>query len=377
MVYLFCGEGSITTFNNILSMFTTLEQNCNQSSRIVNVMLGCTSTLLIYGLLRMKGRSMFSISSKPFSGTDVNLCPKTPRKIDDNDCMLTPCEKRITGVQSVSDIEEKILIAARATAQAYARPASEHALIARLYQKCQDKTDRVELLDALKKAILQRPDLANIRAANMGRYMCDGGTLLHTASRSGNLGAIEFLLQQGSLSPWDIDLQGRLPLHWAAENWHVDACRMLLEAMRTSEKYTHCDFRGVDAPTDLMGLTPLGWACVGSSRRAGQPKPPQELIDLLFAPGDGSIMPPTPYEMRSGSRCSKCHHTVIYLLLIVALVGVDESSVPLALKAQGRAVQCRVHKQLFPGLRSQAVATSMEVPMHTVVRKVGETPWRT
>jgi hypothetical protein len=290
------------------------------SSATYKLVLGCGSAMLIHSLLRLRSRNNGPQSNKPLTRSG-ELRVETPKKSanppttpGDVDCIGTPSRhvNSATG-QDLSDIEAKILIAARMTARAYSKPASEHALMMRLFQKCQDKTNRIELLESLQTSLLERPDLVIVRAANMGRYMCDGGTLLHTASRAGNMGAIDILLKQDGISPWDRDLQGRVALHWAAENWHVEACRVLLAAMQSSSESDVNDLRGTNAPVDLLGQTPLGWACMGSGRRAGQPKPPQALIDLLFAAGDGSIMPPTPYQSRSGSRLPfssvyDCHH---------------------------------------------------------------------
>lgn len=52
---------------------------------------------------------------------------------------------------------------------------------------------------------------------------------------------------------------------------------------------------GADAPVDLTGTTPLGWAAFKLNR-----KPPNS-IDFLFSPGDRSVLPRTPLRIREGS----------------------------------------------------------------------------
>jgi ankyrin repeat protein len=57
-------------------------------------------------------------------------------------------------------------------------------------------------------------------------------------------------------------MQGRTPLHLAAEKGRVECAEYLREQMRAER--VNRDPVGVHAPVDLAGTTPLGWAAYGS-----------------------------------------------------------------------------------------------------------------
>lgn len=119
---------------------------------------------------------------------------------------------------------------------------------------------------------------------------------------------------QISVDVWACDLQGRVALHLAAENYFEDVCVLLLRAMEKGEgpstegreeaepgqtpqkigadgcgKFRHT------APEDLTGSTPLGWA-----KRKANGRPPANIEALLFRHGDNSIIPKSPFVSRTG-----------------------------------------------------------------------------
>lgn len=113
----------------------------------------------------------------------------------------------------------------------------------------------------------------------------DGFTPLHVASSVGNVVAINALLQEAgdALDVRAVDLQGRTPLHIAAERGHAEACKVLKAAMagRSGGKPV-----GKAAPLDLAGRTPLAWSA-SKGKRA-------QIEEDLYAPGDPSIFPSIP-----------------------------------------------------------------------------------
>ena len=66
-----------------------------------------------------------------------------------------------------------------------------------------------------------------------------------------------------SLISLQIHLSPRTPLHIAAGNGHLESCIFLREKMQL-ESGGRRDPIGVNAPLDLSGTTPVGWAAVCS-----------------------------------------------------------------------------------------------------------------
>ena len=63
----------------------------------------------------------------------------------------------------------------------------------------------------------------------------------------------------------------------------------------TPRKKVNYSVVGPLAPIDLTGTTPLGWAS-----RTAKGRPSSQLRDLLFSPGDPTILPQKKYQERSG-----------------------------------------------------------------------------
>lgn len=198
---------------------------------------------------------------------------------------------------SSSDVERMhadIVQAAKETAKWFKSDLSEKQLRHDIFKACQ-QVSNPSLVDGMISKIEMYPHLATCRAANISTFAADGATPLHVAAAWGNLKAIEALLNAPGVSVWTRDLQGRLPLHLAAEMNRPEVCSVLLTAMRIDSQR---DLVGEDAPVDLAGLTPMGWA-----KRKGRPS--SDITNLLFKPGDMSILPRTPFRQRTGKSPHK------------------------------------------------------------------------
>uniref|UniRef100_A0A7S2RZ40 protein-serine/threonine phosphatase n=1 Tax=Rhizochromulina marina TaxID=1034831 RepID=A0A7S2RZ40_9STRA len=165
-----------------------------------------------------------------------------------------------------------------------------------------DKFDKAKL----RARLAADPSLITTRVSTRldGRHR-DGFTLLHTAAECGHTAAIETILEfdEAPRAIWSVDLQGRTPLHIAAEAGKLRACRLLKEAMIQNGQSPV----GASAPVDLSGLTPAAWNARAESALRSKPRVNQEeltdrsaLKELLFAPGDPGVLPATPFQTRSG-----------------------------------------------------------------------------
>ena len=179
-------------------------------------------------------------------------------------------------------------------------------------------------LKKVKKMLKKDPSLAYARASNMGNLVPDGFTPLHAAAFFGNYEVatilIEFSVDENEdassesghgedaistvnvMHPVDLDardVQGRTALHIASVQGHVNVVQLLMQKMK--ERNGVQPF-GENAPTDLTGRTPLGWAA--TSRAIKARKNIIELRNELFSPGDKSVYgEKTPSFMRTGN----CH----------------------------------------------------------------------
>ena len=123
--------------------------------------------------------------------------------------------------------------------------------------------------------------------------------MLHAAAANNNLPVMTLLLNVRGVSTWVRDLQGRTPLHCAAENvtaatGNIDICRVLRERMAMERPSR--DPVGHNAPLDLAGRTPLG----RQNRERVAHQPSKEVQEVLFADGDKSVLPRSPIDTRSG-----------------------------------------------------------------------------
>jgi acyl-CoA synthetase (AMP-forming)/AMP-acid ligase II len=77
------------------------------------------------------------------------------------------------------------------------------------------------------------PCLQRLLSAGVPAAIRDGRDqgLLHHAARTGNAEVLQYLVDVADLSPLKRDRWQRTPLHWAALNGHLAACRVLVEAI--------------------------------------------------------------------------------------------------------------------------------------------------
>lgn len=188
---------------------------------------------------------------------------------------------------------------------------------------------------ALKNFIAYDPTLPLTRLYDLSALAEDGQTPLHIAAKFGAHQAIKLFaemsqeaanaavaaataavhegeekseVQEGSVNPsaaaatsipsivfsvWVRDLQGRTPLHLAAEHGQIETCKLLRELMK--QERPDQDPVGINAPVDMGGTTPLGWA-----KKSCKGKPKVEIENVLFDRGDPSILQKTPAEKRIG-----------------------------------------------------------------------------
>jgi hypothetical protein len=259
--------------------------------------------------------------------------------------------------------------AAIETAFSYKDPLDEAENKRVIFKACQEKSN-ARLLDDINRLCASDPGLVRCRACEMLNLAADGWTPLHAAARWGNVPAINLLLRgfpvdgsshdevdlstqpfpRNAADPWALDLQGRTPLHLAAERGFLQACRVLRTAMQRPRRLPSiptvslphagivlidnerivqgCDPVGVDAPVDLTGTTPLGWvgrrgakvmdvengphagamgdeapasATPGAHRSTITIQAANPLEVEFFSPGDASVLPKTPSAFRCGS----------------------------------------------------------------------------
>ena len=195
---------------------------------------------------------------------------------------------------NVERLHTDVIQAAKETAKSFKSEPSETQHRNEIFKACQ-QVSNPSLVDSMMAKIELYPHLATCRASGIGTVAADGATPLHVAAAWGNLKAIQALLNAPGVSVWTRDLQGRLPLHLAAEMNRSEVCSVLLTAMRLDSQR---DLVGEDAPVDLAGLTPMGWA-----KKKGRPN--SEVTSLLFKPGDMSILPRTPFRQRAGKSPHK------------------------------------------------------------------------
>ena len=209
----------------------------------------------------------------------------------------------------VSDMHLKVLQAAAETSSAYLEQdfAYEDRLF--LFKACQalpkDDKQIAKSIERMTRMLERRPDLVCARLIDLGNLGKEGQTPLHVAAYNNNFTMLNILLNTYGASAWVRDLQGRTPLHCATEsvssdteneNQNYEVCKLLRAAM-TAERPEE-DPVGVHAPLDLAGRTPLGRQ--NRQKKGISPQPPALLQELLFRPGDKSVLPKSPYQIRSG-----------------------------------------------------------------------------
>ena len=266
----------------------------------------------------------------------------TPSKAntDSRPSFLSPSSKTMTVSPAV---ERLVLSAAKDLTTSMLSPPNVWEDNKNFFSYCASSTKLSDKkLKKVKKMLRKDPSLVNARASNMGNLVQNGYTPLHAACSVGNydvaLILIDFTIseenQAGAVTdvdagtegldldtendenkenpklihPVDLDardVQGRTALHIASVHGHIPIVQLLKEKMM---ERSGVEPIGGNAPTDLTGRTPLGWAA--TSRETKARKNIDKLREELFSPGDKSVYGErTPAFMRSGchGRYSQSH----------------------------------------------------------------------
>eukprot|EP00606_Chrysophyceae_sp_TOSAG23-5_P000495 GSChrysophyteH2.ASY1.ANO1.909.1 assembled CDS len=210
----------------------------------------------------------------------------------------------------VDDLPILVLQAAEETSAAYLD--QDLSLEDRLFifKSCQvppkDVKQVTKSLARLERMLSSRPELVHTRLIELGNFGNDGQTPIHVAAANGNLAVLQVLLASQNASVWIRDLQGRTPLHCATENVgaeNYEVCKILRLAMY--EERPDQDPVGDCAPLDLAGRTPLGRQ--NRQKKGISPQPSAQMQELLFYPGDRSVLPLSPVNERVGKSPIKAN----------------------------------------------------------------------
>jgi len=199
----------------------------------------------------------------------------------------TPQGKSILKENVATTLVDAVMLSAIDTAISQISGNDEADIRRAIFKACQQVQDPQNIQTSRLREILSAyPHFVCIRAVDQGNIALDGYTPLHCAAKWGNVTVIKLLLNEydnGMISSWDVDLQGRTALHIAALNKQEEAVMVLQQAMLKERGINPV---GEYAPQDLSGTTPLGLL----SKRFGK-KPSSTIEKLLFHPGDASILP--------------------------------------------------------------------------------------
>lgn len=125
-----------------------------------------------------------------------------------------------------SELRDEVIIAAVETARAMHSKTDTRDLCHQMIRNCQKLNE-----PKFRKLLECDPTLSTVRATKLANLAVDGQTPLHVAAGFGNLLALQIMVELGqkhNMSLWIRDMQGRTPLHIAAEKgendlWLVDS----------------------------------------------------------------------------------------------------------------------------------------------------------
>lgn len=204
-----------------------------------------------------------------------------------------------------------VLSASQGTAESMTSPEAVWSSVKLFCTMCASSKDLGEKkLKKLRKMLKKDPSLATARASNMFELADNGYTALMCAANAGNFGVVELLVNfttsdennfGSPVYPVDLnatDFQGATALHIASKKGHVEVAKFLRETMTARNGV---DPIGPNAPMDVAGKTPYGYAVTSRETKARQNK--TELSEALFSPGDKSVYGvPTPAQTRTGGK---------------------------------------------------------------------------
>jgi hypothetical protein len=174
------------------------------------------------------------------------------------------------------ELEQKVISAAKVTAQCERTPPPEHSTIFRFCSS--SKPLEGKLVNKLKKVCVKHPKLLKSRSVQaMGESAPKGYTPFLTAVYQSNLEAAKIILEQNPEAHLDVNLAGQSALHIAAQEGHNEMIKFLLGI----------DNRPHHSIVDLNGITALGEALTSPKAKARKNR--SHLQQALFSPEDLSI----------------------------------------------------------------------------------------
>ena len=252
---------------------------------------------------------------------------------------MTPIKKEQSSEPSTTTpyddtkVERLVMSAAKDLASCVASPPVIWDDHKKFFNFCASSTSLSDKqLRRIKKMLKKDTSLANCRASKMGYLVPDGFTPLHAAALHGNYEVAAILIDLEYIYDDDDekkkknsnhnnngkhnsnhesrheetfvisldarDVQGRTALHIASEQGHLNLVKLLKTKML--ERNNELPI-GENAPIDLTGRTPLGWAAMSSEIKACRNR--EELRIELFSPGDKSVFgKKTPALDRTGGK---------------------------------------------------------------------------
>lgn len=174
------------------------------------------------------------------------------------------------------ELEQKVISAAKVTAQCERTPPPEHSTIFRFCSS--SKPLEGKLVNKLKKVCVKHPKLLKSRSVQaMGESAPKGYTPFLTAVYQSNLEAAKIILEQNPEAYLDVNLAGQSALHIAAQEGHSE----MIEFLQGIDKRPH------QSIVDLNGITALGEALTSPKAKARKNR--SHLQQALFSPEDLSI----------------------------------------------------------------------------------------
>lgn len=224
-------------------------------------------------------------STTPSSGATKD--PQTPAMTPTNNQsnpqgLFTPPPSQYKTTNDRNDINKFVLSAAKETAASMTSPPHIRDSRDKVFRFCgSSKALNDKMAKRLRNLFKKHPFLVNCRCSHLGQLVPDGFTPLMASAYANHVVAAEIVLEAApNTAIWDRDLQGRTPLHIAAELGHMDMINLLLPKYQPEGAIPL-------APVDLLGRTPLGRAVTSPNPTAR--KRQKELQAALFSPNDLSV----------------------------------------------------------------------------------------